>query len=141
MAGKTSSRLRPNLGFVLVVLGAGVGAILGAAAVFFTPLGRSHAAPGAADGAFRVAVVSPDAGGTEPARPVDKETATKRVQVKWEGDAARWYPIAIHLLTQLVTTDAPPEFVTEWLMPFTLDLVRAQPDPLAFVREMGGVGG
>lgn len=76
MAGKISSLLRPNLGFVLIALGAGVGA----AALFFTSFGPSHAAPGAAGEAFRVAVVSQDAGVTPPARPLDKDAATKRVQ-------------------------------------------------------------
>jgi len=80
MAGNISSRRRSNPGFVLVVLGAVVGAGVGAAALVFAPLGSSHAAPGAADGTFRVAVVPPDAERVPPARPLDKETSTKRVQ-------------------------------------------------------------
>ncbi|QDG52309.1 hypothetical protein FIV42_16660 [Persicimonas caeni] len=57
-----------------------------------------------------------------------RQTPTKRVQVAWEGEAARWYPIAARLLRQLVTSDEPPEFATELLMPFTLDCVREAED-------------
>ncbi len=56
------------------------------------------------------------------------DTATKRIAVPWES-AERWYPIAERLLRQLVTTDSPPEFATELLMPFTFDLVRESADP------------
>jgi malate synthase len=59
----------------------------------------------------------------------NKETPTKRVQVPWEGEAARWYPIAEKLLRQLVTDPDPVEFATELLMPFTLDIIRTAVDP------------
>jgi len=55
----------------------------------------------------------------------------RRVQIPWEGEAARWYPIAVSLLRELVLTDAPPEFVTELALPFTFDVVRDAPDPWA----------
>ncbi len=58
-------------------------------------------------------------------------SATRRPQVRWEGEAARWYPIAAKLLRQLVTEEDPPEFVTELLLPFTFDVVRDAPDPWA----------
>ncbi len=60
-----------------------------------------------------------------------QDSANKRVQVKWQGEAARWYPIAARLLTQLATSDEPPEFATELLLPFTLDCVREADDPWA----------
>jgi malate synthase len=63
-------------------------------------------------------------------------TPTKRPQVRWEGEAARWYPIAGRLLRQLVVSPEPPEFVTELLLPFTFDLVRDAPDPWARVNEL-----
>ena len=60
-----------------------------------------------------------------------KETPTKRVQVRWEGDAARWYPVAVALLRQLALDDEPPEFASELLLPFTFDFVRQADDPWA----------
>ena len=66
----------------------------------------------------------------------DKKTATKRVQVRWEDEAERWYPIAVRLLEQLVYDPNPVEFATELLMPFTLDIVRASEDPWKMVCEL-----
>ena len=43
----------------------------------------------------------------------------KRVQVQWSGDAARWYPVAIKILRQLVLAPEPAEFVSELMLPFT----------------------
>ncbi|MFO0751544.1 MAG: hypothetical protein U1F43_38635 [Myxococcota bacterium] len=63
--------------------------------------------------------------------------ANKRPQVRWEGEGARWYPVAVRLLRQLVTTTTPPEFVTELLLPFTFDLVRDAADPWQRARELG----
>ncbi len=54
---------------------------------------------------------------------------TRRVQVKWEGESARWYPVAVKLLRQLVVEAEPVEFATELLMPFTLSLIRQAEDP------------
>jgi malate synthase len=59
----------------------------------------------------------------------DESTPTKRVQVAWAGEAARWYPVAIKVLRQLVFDPNPVEFATELLMPFTLGLVRDHDDP------------
>ena len=53
----------------------------------------------------------------------------RRVQVRWEGEAARWYPVAVHLLRQLVTDGQPVEWATQLLMPFTLPPVREAADP------------
>lgn len=55
----------------------------------------------------------------------------KRVQVHWQGEAARWYPIAVRLLRQLVTSERPVEAVPELALPFTLAPVRDAPDPWA----------
>lgn len=54
----------------------------------------------------------------------NRETPTKRVAVPWSGEAARWYPRAKELLRRLVVTQTPPEFATELLMPYTLEIVR-----------------
>ena len=56
--------------------------------------------------------------------------------MRWEGDAARWYPIAIRLLQQLVHDPDPVEFATELLMPFTFDIVRQAEDPWAAVNQL-----
>ena len=60
-----------------------------------------------------------------------EDTDTKRIEVHWEGEAARWYPVAIRLLRHLMTASNPPEFVTEILMPFTFEPIRSAPDPWA----------
>jgi len=55
----------------------------------------------------------------------------RRVQIPWEGDHARWYPVAKRLLRQLVTEPEPAEFVTELALPFVADVVRDAEDPWA----------
>ncbi|MEE2830598.1 MAG: hypothetical protein VX498_15530 [Myxococcota bacterium] len=65
-----------------------------------------------------------------------EESETKRTEVRWEGDAARWYPTAVKLLRQLMTDPEPPEFVTELLMPFTFSCVRDAEDPWATARAL-----
>jgi malate synthase len=52
------------------------------------------------------------------------DSETKRIQVRWQGDAAIWYPIAAKILRNLVVTDEPVEFATQLLLPFTFDHVR-----------------
>lgn len=59
------------------------------------------------------------------------DLANKRVQVRWEGEAAKWYPIAEWILRKLVLDREPVEFATELMMPFTLAIVREAEDPLA----------
>ena len=59
----------------------------------------------------------------------DKVLPVKRVQVRWEGAAAHWYPVAIKILRQLVLDDRPPEFASELMLPFTFELVRSDSDP------------
>ena len=63
-------------------------------------------------------------------------TATKRVEVRWESDAAKWYPVAVRLLRQLVTSPQPVEFATELLLPFTFDLVRDSENPWEKVNKL-----
>jgi malate synthase len=66
----------------------------------------------------------------------DTDTATRRIQVRWTGEAARWYPIAVKLLHQLVTTTRPAEFVPELMLPFTFDVVRDAADPWAMAKQL-----
>jgi malate synthase len=65
-----------------------------------------------------------------------QQTRTKRPQVLWEGEAAKWYPIAAVLLRQLVTNPEPVEFATQLLMPFTFDVVRRADDPWKMVNKL-----
>lgn len=58
-----------------------------------------------------------------------QETPTKRIAVPCAGEAQRWYPVAERLLRQLVTDPDPVEFVSELLLPFTLEAVRHAADP------------
>ncbi|MEN9785792.1 MAG: hypothetical protein RLZZ299_1056 [Pseudomonadota bacterium] len=62
--------------------------------------------------------------------------SVRRVQVRWEGEAARWYPIAVRLLRQLVLEPDPPEFVPELLLPFTFPVIREAPDPWAAASSL-----
>lgn len=65
-----------------------------------------------------------------------QETPTKRIAVRCEAEAQRWYPIAEKILRQLVTAPDPVEFVSELLLPFTLDAVRSAPDPWQTARVL-----
>ncbi len=66
----------------------------------------------------------------------DATSDTRRVQVPWRGEAARWYPIAVRLLRQLMTDPQPVEFATELLLPFTLAPVRDAADPWAAAQAL-----
>ena len=63
-------------------------------------------------------------------------TPTRRALVAWTGEAARWYPIAVKVLRQLVTTKEPPEFVPELILPFTFPAVRDADDPWSAARHL-----
>ena len=65
-----------------------------------------------------------------------QDTQARRIQVRWQGEAARWYPIAGRLLRQLVTAAEPPEFVTELALPFTFPCVREAKDPWEAARQL-----
>ena len=67
-----------------------------------------------------------------------KDTAARRIQVRWQGEAARWYPIAGRLFSALVCAADPPEFVTEWALPFTFPELRDAADPWNEARTLGG---
>lgn len=66
----------------------------------------------------------------------DLSDGKKIVQVKWDERTARWYPIALRLMLQLMTDPDPVEFATELLMPFTVDRVRSAEDPWQKVNEL-----
>jgi len=61
----------------------------------------------------------------------DRSAPGKAVQVKWDDRTRGWYPVAMHLMLQLMTAERPVEFASELLLPFTVESVRAAADPLA----------
>ena len=67
-----------------------------------------------------------------------QDGSTKKIQIHWRGEAARWYPIAIHCLRELVLNKDPVEFVPELILPLTYDLVREHDDPWAFLQSLKG---
>ena len=64
----------------------------------------------------------------------------RRVQVRWEGEAARWYPVAVRILRQLVRQSPPVEWVTQLLLPFTYEPVREAADPWQVATSMCRAG-
>ena len=66
----------------------------------------------------------------------DLSHSKKIVQVKWTKETEKWYPVALHLMVQLMTAKKPVEFATELLMPFTVEAVRAALDPLKALTEI-----
>jgi malate synthase len=66
----------------------------------------------------------------------DQQGRQKLVQVKWNERTQKWYPIAFELMIQLMTAKNPNEFATELLMPFTLDPIRSNPEPLKFLKSI-----
>jgi len=68
-----------------------------------------------------------------------QDTANKRIQVHCQGEAEKWYPIAMTILRKLVTDPDPVEFATELMLPYTLNLVRNAGDPLSIAGELGAI--
>ncbi len=66
----------------------------------------------------------------------DLSDSKKIVQVKYNERTEKWYPIAMQLMIQLMTDPKPVEFATELLMPFTIDSIRNQTDPLAALKAI-----
>ena len=61
----------------------------------------------------------------------DRVAPGKAVQVKWDDRTRGWYPVALHLMLQLMTAERPVEFASELLLPFTVASIRGASDPLA----------
>ena len=66
----------------------------------------------------------------------DLSNEQKIVQVKWDARTAKWYPVAFHLMVQLMTARDPVEFATELLLPFTADSIRNASDPLDAMKRV-----
>jgi len=78
-------------------------------------------------------------GGTDHSEKARRGQA-RRPQIRWEGAAAHWYPVAAALLRSLVLSAEPPEFVTESSLVFTFPCVRAAADPMSAARALGWRG-
>jgi allantoicase len=59
----------------------------------------------------------------------DLSAPQKIVQVKWSEQTAKWYPVAFKLMIRFMTDAQPVEFVSELLLPFTIEELRAAEDP------------
>ena len=66
----------------------------------------------------------------------DFSTADKITQVKWNDRTRKWYPVAMNIMLQLMSSDKPVEFASELLLPFTLDCIRQQGDPWKTMAEI-----
>ena len=60
--------------------------------------------------------------------------AIKPIEVRWDAITDKWYPVALFIMTKLVTDTKPVEFVTELLLPFTTSVSRDSEDPLYTMR-------
>jgi malate synthase len=66
----------------------------------------------------------------------DLSNDKKIVQVKWNNETSKWYPIALKLMIKLMTDAKPVEFATELLMSFTIEDVRGSDDPWGLLQKM-----
>lgn len=66
----------------------------------------------------------------------DLSDQKKIVQVKWDERTGKWYPIAYHLMMKLMTDPDPVEFASELLLPFTIESIRNDTDPLKRLLDL-----
>ena len=59
----------------------------------------------------------------------DQDTTSRRIEIRYRGEAVKWYPVAERIVRQLMTDSDPVEFVSELLLSFTFDVVRNADDP------------
>lgn len=64
------------------------------------------------------------------------QESERQVQIDWNERTAKWYPVSVHLMLLLMTTETPVEFASELLLPFTVESIRNQYDPLAAVKSI-----
>ncbi len=62
--------------------------------------------------------------------------AGKITQVKWNERTRKWYPVAMNIMLQLMSSPNPVEFASELLLPFTLDCIRKESDPWKIMAEI-----
>ncbi len=66
----------------------------------------------------------------------DLSNTKKIVQVKWDERTAKWYPVAMQIMIQLMTSRKPVEFATELLLPFTIDSIRNSSQPWDEIKKV-----
>jgi allantoicase/CubicO group peptidase (beta-lactamase class C family) len=66
----------------------------------------------------------------------DSSDSKKIVQVKWNSETSKWYPIAFRIMLKLMTDKRPCEFATELLLPFTVEAIRDSLDPLKALAKI-----
>lgn len=66
----------------------------------------------------------------------DLSNSKKIIQVKWNEQNAKWYPLALKLMIKLMTDREPAEFATELLLPLTMDSIRQSEDPWATLQSI-----
>ncbi len=69
----------------------------------------------------------------------DLSDTKKIVQVKWNQNSAKWYPVALKIMIKLMTDPNPPEFATELLIPFTIENIRNETDPWNAITQIDPV--
>jgi hypothetical protein len=57
-------------------------------------------------------------------------------QFKKMKKIVKWYPVAKKLMIQLMTDENPCEFITELLLPFTIEAIRGSEDPWKSVQKI-----
>lgn len=66
----------------------------------------------------------------------NQSNARKIVQVKWDEQSARWYPIAFKIMIRLMTDAQPVEFSSELLLSLTVESIREAADPWETLRSI-----
>ena len=66
----------------------------------------------------------------------DLSNEKKIVQVKWNANNEKWYPVALRLMIKLMTDREPVEFATQLLLPFTLDKIQKSEKPWETIQEI-----
>jgi len=60
----------------------------------------------------------------------------KIVQVKWDSETEKWYPIAFEVMIKLMTDKKPVEFASELLLPFTTPTIRDHKNPMEQIKRV-----
>lgn len=60
----------------------------------------------------------------------------KIVQVKFSKENAKWYAVATKLILKIMTDKKPVEFLTELLIPFTIESIRQNSDPWTAIKKI-----
>lgn len=63
-------------------------------------------------------------------------TETKSVQVGWNSETEKWYPIAMRLMLKMMTDEIPVESATELMLPFTLTEIQEADNPWTYVCKL-----